>query len=117
MKEKKEENEEEWIEIVVECPDCVKGRVVQWVERRSGKPPWTTLPCEICRGRYQTNVWQPKIESRPDCEVNAKHKCDGVFFLQTVGYVLTHEMKRILDIVKEDLSASDRWNEVGSGGH
>jgi len=23
-KEKKEENEEEWIEVVVECPDCVK---------------------------------------------------------------------------------------------
>ena len=27
---KNNENEEEWIEMTVECPDCTKGRVAHW---------------------------------------------------------------------------------------
>ena len=74
-KENKDENEEEWIEAIVECPDCVNGRVVQWAPRKSDKPPWRYhLPCETCKGAYQSIVWQPKFCQMPSCESTAKHR-------------------------------------------
>ena len=40
---KRNENEEEWIEITVECPDCIQGRVAHWKDSRTGKHPWRYL--------------------------------------------------------------------------
>ena len=45
----REKRNEEWIEKIVICPDCVKGRIQHWKERKSGKPAWRYhIPCRSC---------------------------------------------------------------------
>ena len=74
----KKEKEEEWIDRIVNCPDCEKGRTVFWRERKSGKPPWRyRFPCVTCKGEYQTVVFQPKYCQLEGCENPAKEKCGG----------------------------------------
>ena len=57
---KKNENEEEWIEITVVCPDCIQGRVAHWKDIRTGKHPWNHLPCEA-QHAIPPARWQPKF--------------------------------------------------------
>ena len=82
MKHKEnEENEEEWIEKIVECQDCNKGRTVHWKKNKSGKHPWKHhFPCETCHGKYETKVWQPKYCQIPDCGNHAIVECGEVNF-------------------------------------
>lgn len=117
-KEKKDEYEEEWIEVVTECTDCVKGRVVQWVSRNSGKPPWRYhIPCETCKGNYESIVSQPRYCQIPDCGSNAKHKCDGVFCSANGWVCSEHWVEENIGYSQKGFVCVNCWDEVGSGGH
>lgn len=115
---KNNENEEEWIEMTVVCPDCIQGRVAYWKDSRTGKHPWRYhLPCETCKGNYSTTRWQPTFCQIEGCEEPAKEKCTGVF-CSANGWVCEEHWK------EENIGYSERgyvcincWHEVGSGGH
>jgi DNA-directed RNA polymerase subunit RPC12/RpoP len=117
-RKKKDENEEEWIEVAIECPDCVKGRIVQWMPRKSGKPPWRYhMPCETCKGDYESIVYQPKYCQIPDCGSIAKHKCDGVFCFANGWVCSEHWVEENIGYSQKGYVCINCWEEVGSGGH
>jgi len=117
-KENSEEQNEEWIEVSIECPDCVKGRRECWRERKSGKPPWRYHPqCETCKGDYLKVIHQPKYCQIPSCVQHAEHKCGGVFCSGN-GYVCSeHWREEDIGFSKNGYACINCWHEVGSGGH
>ena len=116
--ENNDNNEEEWIEKTVDCPDCSKGRTEHWKPNKSGKHPWKHhLPCTTCKGNYQSHVWQPKYCQIFNCDNLAKNKCDG-YFCERNGWVCDEHW------AEEDIGFSiggyvciTCFHEVGSGGH
>ena len=116
--EKSEELNEEWIEVSIECPDCVNGRREYWKERKSGKPPWKYhLPCETCKGHYLKIVHQPKYCQIPNCVQDAKHKCGGVFCSKNGWVCSEHWIQEDIGYSEKGYVCTNCWNEVGSGGH
>ena len=115
MREKKNE---EWIEKIVICPDCVKGRIQHWKERKSGKPAWRYhIPCRTCNGEFETIVHQPKFCQIDDCSLPAEHKCTG-YFCKGEGWVCdTHWKQEEIGFSDSGYACISCWHEVGSGGH
>tara|TARA_X000001036_G_scaffold435934_1_gene478136 strand:- start:1175 stop:1681 length:507 start_codon:yes stop_codon:yes gene_type:complete len=118
VKKMVEKKNEEWIEKIVICPDCVEGRMQHWKEIKSVKPAWRYhIPCSTCNGQFETIVHQPKFCQIDDCSLPAEHKCEG-YFCKGEGWVCETHWKQ------EDIGFSDTgyaciscWHEVGSGGH
>ena len=106
-----EKKNEEWIEKILICPDCVKGRIQHWKERKSGKPAWRYhMPCTTCNGQFETIVHQPKFCQIDDCSLPSEHKCTG-YFCKGEGWVcethwkeenigFTDNEKLLLEIMK-----------------
>ena len=115
---KNNENEEEWIEMTVECPDCTKGRVTHWKKSRADQHPWRYhLPCETCKGNYATTRWQPKVCQIEGCEEPANHKCSGVFCTANGWVCKEHWKEENIGYSTGGFVCINCWHEVGSGGH
>lgn len=115
---KEEENEDDWIEMTVECPDCTKGRVAHWKQSRTGKHPWRYhLPCGTCKGNYATTRWQPKSCQIEGCDEPANHKCSGVFCAANGWVCEGHWKEEHIGYSEKGYVCINCWHEVGSGGH
>jgi hypothetical protein len=116
--ERKDEEKNEWIEKIVLCPDCKRGRTEHWRPNGRGKHPWKFhLPCQTCKGDYQTMRYQPKFCERKDCNNLAEHKCDGVFCEGNGWVCADHWYEEEIGFSATGYACVTCWHEVGSGGH
>ena len=114
----KDGDKTEWIEKIVECPDCKKGRTEHWKERKSGKPPWRYhFPCQTCNGDYQTTIWQPKFCAMENCNNPAAQYCGGVMCVGNGWVCVDHWREENIGYSIAGYVCITCWHEVGSGGH
>ena len=109
---------EEWIEVYVECEYCNNGRIVNWKQRKSGKPPWRYhLPCDKCKGEYRKIVIRPKYCQIVDCSNLAKHKCGGLFCPKNGWVCEEHWKEENVGFSISGYACVKCYEEIGSSGH
>tara|TARA_B100001996_G_C18318720_1_gene461676 strand:+ start:49 stop:402 length:354 start_codon:yes stop_codon:yes gene_type:complete len=117
MKKMTEENNEEWIEKIEICPDCVKGRKEHW-KAITSKSYWKYyVPCTTCNGQYETKITHPKFCQVNDCSSFAEYKCTGVFCIGESWVCENHWMEEDIGFSESGYACITCWHEVGSGGH
>ena len=113
-----DEENEEWIERTVVCPDCDRGRVAHWKERKSGKPAWRYhLPCTTCGGQYESVICQPKYCEIEGCSNLAEHQCQGHMCVGNGWVCGDHWVEESIGFSPSGFACITCWHEVGSGGH
>ncbi len=111
-------NDEEWIEKIEICPDCVGGRTEHWKECNSCKSGWKYhLPCTTCNGQYETKTYHPKFCQIDNCKNDVAHKCNGVFCSGNGWVCEIHWKEENIGFSDNGFACINCWEEVGSGGH